>query len=202
MSRTSRYFVFIYPAPGIVRDCLNLAVFALSPREKWPAHVTVAGPFQRRPSSRAQPKFDSTIFALGIWNFFDDGLNTVYLKVGMPDLRRHWYKPGFITNAVPHLSLYNGDDSDFARELFIKLLPLNLQFAFSVKSIEIVNSSAQRPTDLRQQVNTGCLSITKGMEIDDIARLPSSDRMEIAIQALLACLPPKRENEILFSNLL
>lgn len=199
MSDEARYFVFIYPALGEVRDYLNLAVFALSPREKWPAHITVAGPFSKRPSSRAEPKFDSTVFSLGIWHFFNDGLNTVYLKVGMPDIRRYWHKPGFATNPVPHLSLYNGKEVNFSREIFNKLHPLNLQFSFPVKSIEVVNSSAQRSTDLRQQISPDCLNITRGMQLDDIAKLSSGERLEIAVQALLACQSPNNKISNIFS---
>ena len=199
MSEEARYFVFIYPALGEIRDYLNLAVFALSPREKWPAHITVAGPFSKRPSSRAEPKFNSTVFSLGIWHFFNDGLNTVYLKVGMPDLKRYWLKPGFATNAVPHLSLYNGKDAGFSREIFNKLQPLNLQFSFPVKSIEVVNSSAQRLTDLRQQINADCLKMTEGMQLDDIALLSNSERLEIAVQALMACQSPSNKISNIFS---
>ncbi len=198
MKEASRYFVFVYPALGEVRDYLNLAVFALSPREKWPAHITVAGPFSKRPSSRAKPKFNSTVFSLGVWHFFNDGLNTVYLKVGMPALKRYWLKPGFATNAVPHLSLYNGIDAAFSREIFNKLQPLNLQFSFPVKSIEIVKSSAQRLTDLRQQINADCLKMTEGMQLDDIALLSNSERLEIAVQALKACQSPSNKISNMF----
>jgi hypothetical protein len=199
MSIDRKYFVFIYPAPGDVRNYLNLAVYALSPNEKWPAHITVAGPFKNFPRPRAQPKFDSTIFSLGPWNFFRDGLNTVYLKVGMPDIWKYWNKPSFIGNPVPHISLYNGSDPEFAKLIFEKINSIPLFFSFPAKGIQIVNSSAQRPTDLREQVNSGCLKSTSGMNLDEIARLPAMDRLEIAIEALARCQTSPEKTSNLFN---
>lgn len=191
MSKESKYFVFIYPENGDIKDYLNLAIFALSPSEKWPAHITVAGPFTKLPRARANPTFDATIFSLGVWNFFQAGLNTVYLKVGMPSIWNYWNKPSYIGNPVPHISLYNESDADFAKKIFDTVAPMRLIFSVPARGIQIVKSSAQRPTDLREQVNTGRLKITSGMSVDDLARLPANDRLDIAAEALKSCLPSK-----------
>ena len=81
-----KYFYFLYPKRGGIQSLLDLAVFALDPSERWPAHVTVAGPFFRKPRVAKPIAFDGTVFSLGVWNFFSDGLSTVYLRVGMQDM--------------------------------------------------------------------------------------------------------------------
>lgn len=187
MTSQPKYFVFIFPAKGEIRSLLNLSVFALSPSEKWPAHVTVAGPFQRRPSSRAQPNFDGTIFTLGVWNFFSQGLNTVFLKVGMEGIYKYWLKPSFIGDPVPHISLYNGSDREFARSAFNELEPKRFYFSFRTSGIEVVKSTAQRQFNLREEVDLSCLSQTKDMTLDDLAALSARDRIQIAALALDAC---------------
>lgn len=187
MNSTEKYFVFIFPARGEIRKLLNLAVFALSPREKWPAHVTVAGPFQRRPHSRSNPNFNRTIFSLGVWNFFDQGLNTVYLKVGMPGMDKYWFKPTFMGNPVAHLSLYNGDDSEFAKDIFLAFQPIRLFFSFHTEGLEVVKSTSQKQFSLREEVDVNIMSDTKGMSLDDIVDLGKVERLRIAETALRQC---------------
>ncbi|MDP2130740.1 MAG: 2'-5' RNA ligase family protein [Erythrobacter sp.] len=186
---SQRYFVFIYPKKSEINSLLNLAIFSLHPQEKWPAHITVAGPFERRPTSRAQPRFDRTVFSLGAWNFFQQGISTVYLKVGMNDIWRYWNKPSFIGNPVPHISLYNGQDEEFAQKIFNKLHEIRPIFAFDVEGIEVINSSAQSRMDLRSVVDVNTLPHTRGMQLDEIASLPKAERLEIASEALLKCRP-------------
>lgn len=188
MNKNSRYFVFIYPKKSDIRDYLNLAVYALSPNEKWPAHITVAGPFTKLPRARAAAKFDATIFSFGVWNFFREGINTVYLKVGVPDIRRYWLKPSFATNPVPHITLYSGDDEQYARLIFERLSKIKLEFSFRADGISVVNSSAQRPMDLREQVDVSCLPSTKSLNIDILRKMTPEERLEIAADALSACL--------------
>ncbi|MCP9221594.1 2'-5' RNA ligase family protein [Erythrobacter sp. LQ02-29] len=189
MSESEKYFVFMFPAKSEIRDLLNLAVFILNPREKWPAHITVAGPFRRRPSARAQAKFKSSAFSLGAWNFFSEGRSTVYLKAGVPNIRKYWSKPDFIGNPVPHISIYNGKDLDTAKKIFHKIEPLRLIFGFNIEGIEIVRSSSQRQFDLRSSVNLEVMPGLQGMKLDDAAALSIEDRIDFAAEALAKCKP-------------
>ena len=183
-----KFFVFIYPSDGRVQKLLDLSVFVLNPNEKWPAHVTLAGPFDRRPNSRSNSNFDATIFSLGVWNFFKDGLNTVYLKVGFTDWRKYWTKPDFVGDPVPHLSLYNGKDRDLAAQLFYRIQPTQPYFGFKINGITVVSSeSAQAETLLRSRVDPRCLPATSNYTIDELARLTKEERIAIAAAALSAC---------------
>jgi hypothetical protein len=185
---SSRYFLFMYPFEADVRGLLSLAIFALNPEEKWPAHVTVAGPFNSRPHAPA--KFDGKVpaFCLGTGNFFRQNLSTVYLNIGVHNLRKIWRKPDFTGDPVPHLSLYNGKDRDFAENIFRELSPVRPYFSFSAVGLSVVKSvSGQSVSTLREQVDVSLLDETREMRLDQIRVLPSSERLQIAKLALTRC---------------
>lgn len=179
MTDATKYFVFIYPSDGLVREILDLIVYTISPRERWPAHITVAGPFPRRPRPRSASTFTQSVFALGIGNFFASGSNAVFLRVGMHDIHKYWDKPSFPGVRIPHVSLYNGADAEFAMKLFLELSPARPVFSFETRGVEIVDSSRQLKMSLRERVNTSCLDATKGMRLDDFIDIPNIDRISI-----------------------
>ena len=117
-----KYFVFIYPNAGLVRDLLNIAIFLLNPFEKWPAHITVAGPFYNKKQFALQKRvLDTTVFSLSRGNFFKHGSNAVFLNVGFREREEVWRKPDFTGNPIPHLTLYDGPDQMLANQLFANL---------------------------------------------------------------------------------
>lgn len=186
-----KFFIFLYPSEVRVRSLINLAVFALNPSEKWPAHVTVAGPFSRRPSFSKTLPPNAVVFALGTGNFFPQGINTVHLRIGMPGIWRIWNKPDFRGNPVPHLSLYNGRDPDQAESIFERIRSINPHFSFVVSNPTIVSSiSGQEVMALREQVDTSILPRTGNLRIDDLKNLDFPSRLTIAEEALRACIPP------------
>ena len=185
-----RYFVFLYPSDMRIKALLNLAVFSLNPKEKWPAHVTVAGPFARKPAYVKSLSPHTMVFSMGLGNFFLDNLNTVHLRIGMTGIWNIWNKPDFRGNPVPHLSLYNGDSADEARVIFTRLSILKPSFAFAVTDPTIVTSeSKQETTILREQIDTSLTSRSKSFNIDDIRSLDFEKRVGIAEEALQNCMP-------------
>lgn len=183
-----RYFLFMYPYEADVRSLLSLAVFALNPNERWPAHVTVAGPFNNRPRVRAKFEGHVPAFCLGIGNFFNQGLNTVYLHIGVRNLDRVWRKPDFSGDPVPHLSLYNGQDRDFALQVYSEMNLLKPWFSFSATGLTLVTSiSGQSVTALREQINVKLLDETSGLRIDEIREMGEQDRLAIAKRAVERC---------------
>lgn len=178
----------MYPFEAEVRGLLSLAVFALNPEERWPAHVTVAGPLSSKP--RVVGKFEGRVptFCLGVGNFFAQGLNTVYLHVGIPNLKRVWRKPDFTGDPVPHLSIYNGDDRDFARRIFASINEVRPYFSFSATGLTLVTSvKGQSVTALREQVDVSQLDETRNHRIDEIRNFSADARLEIATLALRKC---------------
>lgn len=180
-----RYFFFMYPSQSEVRSLLNMAVFCLDPNEKWPAHITVAGPYQTRPKVKGLFNGEATAFALGCGNFFREGLSTVYLKVGVQNIWSVWRKPDFLGNPVPHLSLYNGKDRQYAEKIFTQAMSINPYFSFRSSGLSLVSSiSGQQGTVLREQIDTKILDRTANMKIDEIRDLNSDERLELAMLCL------------------
>lgn len=183
-----RYFLFMYPFEQDVRSLLSLAVFALNPDEKWPAHVTVAGPFTNRP--RAVARFEGKVpaFCVGLGNFFPQGLDTVYLNIGVRNLWKIWRKPDFVGDPVPHLSLYNGRNRDFAQRVFSALNDIRPYFSFSATGLSLVTSvPGQSVMSLREQIDVKLIPETSALTIDQIRSLNEDDRLQIAKSALVRC---------------
>ena len=109
-----KYFIFLYPDEERAAKLLDFAVFVLNPREKWPAHVTVAGPFSDPRRFEIRREFNETIFALGPSNFFANGGSTVFLRVDFLHRSEVWWKPDFKGRPIPHLTLYDGPNLAFA----------------------------------------------------------------------------------------
>lgn len=176
----------MYPSQAEVRSLLNMAVFCLDPNEKWPAHITVAGPFQNRPKERAEFNGEATVFALGCGNFFKQGINTVYMKAGVQNIWRVWRKPDFMGNPVPHISLYNGKDRHLAEMIYSRINAINPYFSFRSSGLSLVSSySGQQATTLREQIDTKVIPETFGKSLDEISGLSFEGRLEIATLCIL-----------------
>lgn len=180
-----RYFIFLYPDDKRLADLLNLAIYLLNPREKWPAHVTIAGPFNDPKKFEVRRDFNETVFALGSGNFFSTGSPTVFLRVDFLHRKEVWWKPDFKGNAIPHITLYDGTDIIFAKKLFDALRKKDIYFSFFTRRFEIVRSkSGQFTTTLREKVNMDCMNETRGMDIDNISLFSDEYRIDLAIRTL------------------
>jgi len=181
-----RYFIFVYPEKGEVQQLLDLAIYLINPREKFPAHVTVAGPFYNRKHFAIRKNdLDTTVFSLSRGNFFQYGSNTVFLNVGFAERAQVWKKPDFKGNPIPHLTLYDGQEDSLARYLFKELGSIPLNFSFRAKGLHVVNSvSGQARSDLKLAVETGVLEETRGKSIEEVGALPPRYRVKLAIRAL------------------
>lgn len=144
-----RYFIFMYPDDRRMIAYLNAAIYALNPREKWPAHITVGGPFPDRRSIKIREHFLADVHCLGVGNFFKFGGATVYLRVGFLHQEKVWKKPDFKGQPIPHLTLYDGDNMQFARKVLDMASSTNPYFMFHVSKLSIVKSiSGQSSSDL------------------------------------------------------
>ena len=194
-----RYFVFLYPAESILKSYLDLAIFLLNPNEKWPAHVTVAGPFKNRRKFLINRRhMDTSVFVLSRGNFFAHGQNTVFLNVGFPGLSRVWKKPDFKGNPIPHITIYDGKDAGFAEEVFTSLAKIRFPFSFEARDLQVVNAvSGQSRSDLRVAVNPSVLPETAGLALDGLKMLPRTARLNLAMKAL--SLASKKSDQSLLS---
>lgn len=184
---SSRFFVFLYPEPSPEKTYLDLAIYLLNPKEKWPAHVTVAGPFVDR--SRFQitvREYQSTVFLYSPSNFFRYEKPTVFLHAGFQELDAIWRKPDFKgSNPIPHVTLYDGDDKKFARRVFQMLQETKLSCAFNVRGLHVVESiPGQYRNDLQLAAQLDEIDETRGMSHRDVSNLQPRERLRLARIAL------------------
>lgn len=180
-----RYFVFVMPDDPRLEALLNIAIFSLNPREKWSAHVTVAGPFPDRRFFSTPPDFSAIVRCLGVGNFFDSGSAAVYLKAGFEGIDQVWKKPDFKGQRIPHLTLYDGSDIRFARLIFENFRVINPYFYFYSHRLEVVGTELdQFRSDLREGLDMTIMPETTNLQIDDLAGLPEIERLNLAGIAL------------------
>lgn len=133
-----RFFMFLFVDDENVEAYLNLAIYVANPAEKWPAHVTVAGPYPNRRSAPKRKPFAQEVNVVGVGQFRSLTQNTVFLKIFSPQLEKFWHKPDYDFN--PHMTIYDGPDTFFATALYNALENLDPHFRFTVKEIERVKS--------------------------------------------------------------
>lgn len=179
----AKYFVFMMIEDTLLRKYLDLAIFALNPDEQWFAHVTVAGPFERKIDLPRSRVFRDQISILGAGRFDNGAKQTVFLHVNSYNLGYHMDKPDF-ADAVPHITLYNGSDRLLADWLYLELAKKRLFARFYTTEFRVVESRPQKRFDLAYSIDTSLLPQTKGLTVDQFRSLPLSERVQIALDAL------------------
>jgi len=115
----SNTFYVLYVPDGLLASCIDaIKVFAY-PGEKYPAHITVRGPYPRAATSgeRFSHAVENSLIKInGAGNFFDSGQNTVYLSCEGAVLEDVWDKPEYGFN--PHITLYDGPSRKLAMEIW------------------------------------------------------------------------------------
>jgi hypothetical protein len=179
----TKYFVFMYVDDTRLRNYLNLAIFLLNPEERWPAHVTIAGPFNRREAVPRTLEFSQEVFVLGRGRFLNGQRHTVYLHVGSRDMRSRVAKPDY-PNAIPHLTLYNGEDERTAEQLYAGLEKTLVFGQFNTSRLEIVDSKQYRFDSLESQIHPDLLPWTQGRTLNELKSLDLDRRVNLALAAL------------------
>jgi len=118
----------------------GIRLFANS-KIKHKAHVTIKGPSQ----SKIVPeriKYENQIIKItGIGNFFSENQNTVFLKCELEErLKKLINKPDF-GSGNPHITLYDGEDNEFANQLFQLGQNYSIKFQFIVNELDIIKSN-------------------------------------------------------------
>ncbi len=142
MNTGSKTFHVLYLPDGLVSGCIDAIRLLANPAEKYRAHITIRGPYQRgmNPSlsfNRFVEGFEFNINGPG--NFFEFGQNTVYLKCTSSKLKDAWYKPDYGFN--PHITLYDGDSHEFAERLWNIIASWNYEISFVAGPLKSLVSS-------------------------------------------------------------
>lgn len=181
----NRYFVFLYIEDKRLTRFIDYAIYLLNPTEKWPAHVTLAGPYTNRKEAPPEDELDfcQRLSVMGVSEFRSANQNTVYLIVGNGQLESVWNKPDFAFN--PHLTLYDGSDSDLADEIVRWGKAERLIFSFMVSKRVVVSSTKRQGSfNLIERFDPTTLPATKHMNFSEIADQSIEWRLPLAKEAL------------------
>jgi hypothetical protein len=138
-----RYFVFLTILEKDISNLLDIAIFTLNQREKWGAHVTVAGPYNDTRNLPRQRAFERKVSVVGVGQFKSETQNTVFLRVGTDNLRDIWFKPDFPFN--PHLTIYDGNNEALADNLYHRLKDIRPVMMFHVSKLNVVSAPSGEP---------------------------------------------------------
>lgn len=184
---TKRFFQVVYLSDSTLQHRVDAIRFVAEPTEKTSAHVTVAGPYNRREdvSSPSLSIKGTSLHVFGVGNFFKSGQNTVFLRCGSDHLRSVWHKKDFGFN--PHITIYDGNDHSFAVSLFEEISAQNVFFNVPVTDVELLKTiKGQQAFDLLFGLDWSFIRWAAGREIDEIGvkNLASWERKMI-IQRML-----------------
>jgi len=130
---------------------LNFVKYLCAPNSKTEIHLSLQGPFKSpHDPGRIQKLNDiirnASIKVDGFGNFFPYNQNTVYLRCNSNAIKKVWKKDGY--SYMPHLTLYDGNDSDFANELYESLKKLDIDISFRASNLIVYDTEELHPSTL------------------------------------------------------
>lgn len=147
MNIMPKNFYVLYTKDKAIEDMLNAIKNFSDDSQRTSAHITVCGPYSRKlPQLKVDSfskKISNTLLRFsGVGNFFNYGQNTVFFKCDdNKGLRKIWKKTGY-KDFKPHITLYDGDDKEFAKKLFNKLQQNFKPFDFKVDKLSYLESKS------------------------------------------------------------
>lgn len=114
---TLRIFYVLHIPNYEIRACVNTIRLLADPSEKWPAHITVRGPYEQAIECEELNKTleGNCITIRGLGRFRGAGQRTVFFQCDGTRLGLVWEKKDFPYN--PHITLYDGKSEGFADKL-------------------------------------------------------------------------------------
>ena len=133
------YFYGVYPADRVIGRLFDLARLIVQPDYARKAHITLRGPYEERPPPRSKwlrLKLTGSRITRPS-RFFNEFQNTVYLGVSFFEMNDVSWKRDF-QSAIPHMSIYDGDDRSFAWQVFSILNEFNWQMPIEFTPVLIL----------------------------------------------------------------
>ena len=116
-------FYVAYPKNERLKNLLNSLKILADSSQRTEAHITVRGPYKKKLSENDLKKFSDiisgeTLTISKVDNFFAYNQNTVFFKCEENDkLRKIWKKITY-NEFKPHITIYDGENNDFAYKLY------------------------------------------------------------------------------------
>lgn len=143
------FFVAIRFSDEKIARLFDLARLILQPDFARPSHITLRGPYETKSniSDSIIGKDVGQIVVRKSGKFFIDSQNTVFLEIGISGVADFWYKPNY-PDGVPHLTLYDGKDRQFAWVIFRTLSMHKWNLSLNSSPMHVLDSKRPLETDL------------------------------------------------------
>jgi hypothetical protein len=129
----------IFVPPGRARTLLDAVRLFARPTAKYPAHVTVRGPYAEPadPTEWEAVVRGQLIDIGGVSTFFEEGQNTVFLKVHSAAVRAVWDKPDY-PDYNPDLTVCDAPSRPFAEGILAVLSAHSPRFSFRAEGLQMM----------------------------------------------------------------
>jgi len=187
--KTKRVFYVLYLPNQQIASWIDTVRLVLNPAEKWPAHITVRGPYKRRLAARGLERLNqqlkgNVISIYDVGRFRNVDSHVIYLACRGTKLETVWNKKDFGFN--PHITLFKGSESsaDIVEDL---VRAIHWQFTVvSDRLEELISGTGQKDLRLYRSYDADLLSAATGTRISpfNIGSLTVEDRLNIAKRML------------------
>lgn len=122
MKKAASFYV-VYPSNKNLRNLLNALKLLANENQRTEAHITVRGPYEKKLSKKTIKRFsnivgEEVLSISKVDNFFDFNQNTVFFDCEQNEnLKAVWKKDSY-NDFRPHITIYDGEDRDFAEKLY------------------------------------------------------------------------------------
>jgi 2'-5' RNA ligase len=179
------YFYVLYPSNEAVKILLDAIRIFAAEKQRRQVHITVRGPYERQLNfefinSCASIIKGERIKITGVGNFFDFNQNTVFFQCSNnPNLKKIWNKTTY-PNFNPHITVYDGNDTSYAQQIYEKLQQNFKSFEFIVEKLSLLDPIIGNTFEKLDNVNFDEISNILGYPIglSDIKKLSQDERLK------------------------
>lgn len=146
------FFVAVRFSDEKIARLFDLARLILQPDFARPSHITLRGPYKSKSyvSDNIIGKDVGPLVVRKPGTFFGDGQNTVFLDIEISGIADFWHKPDY-PDGVPHLTIYDGKDRNFAWVVFRALSSHRWNLTLNSSPMHVLDSKRPIETDLLLQ---------------------------------------------------
>lgn len=183
----TKYFFVIYLNNDTIKKILDSMKLIADPLQRNFSHITVKGPYRNHQRKRLVEDNKliqgKEINVLGVGNFFIGKQNTVFLKCEeKKELYDIWKTKEEKTynEFHPHITIYDGNDRNFASNLFEIINSHKVNFSFVVDKLDLYSSKDKTGlSNLETNVDYNALTKIVGFEIsiNNINKLSNMQRI-------------------------
>lgn len=194
-----KYFFLIYPEDTHIRVVLDSIRVIADPTQKNFSHITLKGPYSKRVDKIF--KRDNANIAgkrikiQGSGCFFNESQSTVFLScVKTDELENIWRskKEKTYKEFHPHLTIYDGKDREFAKNLLEIFNRYHLSFEFKIKTLTLYESKSLKNDlfNLQSAIDFGKIKelTQSNLNEKDLLDLNKTERLQL-VEKLCQSLP-------------